>query len=79
MSTENNTTKAKKATGWVTGLLTGWGVPGNIARIIAGAIIGAVIAAAALSESSCSAAYSQSAAGDISYTGSIVIPVEAEK
>ena len=47
MNNEDNT-KAKKAAGWVTGLLTGWGIPGTIARILAGAIIGAIATAAAL-------------------------------
>ena len=41
MNTER-TEKAKKAAGFVTGLLTGWGVPANWARVITGAIIGAV-------------------------------------
>jgi len=48
MSTTNTNEKAKKAAGWVTGLLTGWGIPGTIARILAGAIIGALATAAAL-------------------------------
>lgn len=47
-SSSGVTQKAKKAAGWVTGLLTGWGIPGTIARILAGAIIGALATAAAL-------------------------------
>lgn len=43
--------KASKAAGCISGLLTGWGVPGAVARIIAGAIIGAVAAYLALSQS----------------------------
>ena len=38
----NNENKTTQAAGWVTNLLTGWGIPGTIARIIAGAIIGAI-------------------------------------
>lgn len=47
MNTEQ-TQKARKAAGWVTGLLTGWGIPGTIARILTGAIIGAAAAVLAL-------------------------------
>ena len=36
-------------------MLTGWGVPGSIARILAGAIIGALAAIAAMSQSGCTA------------------------
>lgn len=74
MNTEQ-TEKAKKAAGFVTGLLTGWGVPANWARIITGAIIGAVAAVVAMTGTGCTAAYTQSAAGDISVTGCIVLPI----
>lgn len=52
MDTED---KATKAAGFFTRLLTGWGVPGGIARIIAGAILGALGALAALTQSGCTA------------------------
>lgn len=52
MNTEQ-TQKAKKAAGWVTGLLTGWGIPGTIARILAGAIVGAIATAVALTGTDC--------------------------
>lgn len=73
--------KAAKAANFVTGLLTGWGVPAAWAKALSGAIIGAVIGAlvAVGVLTSCTTTYSQTADGDISYTGSIVIPVEPEK
>ncbi len=75
MNTEN-TEKAKKAAGFLSGLLTGWGVPANWARVIGGAVIGALAAVAAVYGTGCTAAYTQSAAGDISVTGSVVLPVK---
>ena len=72
--------KAAAAANFVTGLLTGWGVPAAWAKALSGAIIGAVIGAlvAVGVLTSCTATYSQTAAGDISYTGSVVIPVEED-
>lgn len=58
-----NTEKASKAAGWVTGLLTGWGVPGSIARILAGAVIGAIAAIVATTASGCTADFKQTAEG----------------
>lgn len=70
--------KAAKAANFVTGLLTGWGVPAAWAKALSGAIIGATIGAlvAVGVLTGCTASYSQTAAGDISYTGAVVIPVE---
>ena len=52
-----NKEKAEKAVGFLTGIFTGWGVPANWAKAIAGAIvggaIGALIAAGALANTSC--------------------------
>ena len=42
-------------TSWLAGLLTGWGVPANWARVIAGAIIGALAAAGILTQQGCTA------------------------
>lgn len=43
-----------EATGsFMVNLLTGWGVPGSLARILAGAIIGALSALWALSQTGC--------------------------
>lgn len=62
MSDETKNEQATKAAGWLTGLLTGWGVPGSVARILAGAIIGAAIAIMAMAETSCTTTYSQTTA-----------------
>lgn len=46
---ENGCEHEQKA-GLLAGVLTGWGVPGGIARILAGAIIGALAAIVAMSQ-----------------------------
>ena len=56
MEQDNKTTKAA---GFFTSLFAGWGVPGGIARILAGAVIGALAALAALTQSGCTADYQQ--------------------
>jgi hypothetical protein len=60
---------------WLTSLLTGWGVKECWAKVIAGAVIGALCAAGVLALDGCAVRYSQTASGDIEYTGRI-IPVE---
>ncbi|MGN0836204.1 MAG: hypothetical protein ACI4OS_02080 [Akkermansia sp.] len=76
MSTTNNNERAEKAAGWITGLLTGWGIPGTIARIVAGAIIGALATAAALGSSGCTASFKQqTAAGSVDYSHALVLPL----
>ena len=57
MTDENNEKSScehEQKAGWLAGVLTGWGVPGSIARILAGAIVGALAAIAAMSQSGCS-------------------------
>lgn len=71
MTTSNE--KQEKAANWITSLFSGWGVPGGIARVIAGAIIGALSALAALSQSGCTASYTQNADGS-HFEGSVVLP-----
>lgn len=80
-SSSGEASNAAKAANFVTGLLTGWGVPAAWAKVLSGAIIGAAIGAlvAVGVLTGCTTSYTQTAAGDISYTGSIVIPVEPEK
>ena len=72
------TQKAKKAAGWVTGLLTGWGIPGTIARILAGAIIGAVATVFALTGTGCTASYKQTAEGAVEYNHALTLPLPVE-
>ena len=50
---DKNKEKVEKAAGFLTGIFTGWGVPANWAKIIAGAIIGALIAAGVITSTSC--------------------------
>ncbi len=70
------TSIGSKAVAWLTS--KGWG--STLAKVTVGAVLGAAFGiAAALGMTGCTAAYTQTAAGDISYTGSIVIPVEPEK
>ncbi len=62
-----------KAVAWLTG--KGWGA--TLAKVTVGAVLGAAIGiAAALGMTGCTAAYTQTASGDIQYSGSIVLPVE---
>lgn len=65
-----NTNKEKHS--WLTGLLTGWGIKESWAKVIAGMVIGALAAAGLLS--SCTASYTQTAAGDIAARVTIVEP-----
>lgn len=67
--------KTTKATGFFATLFTGWGVPGGIARILAGAVIGALAALAALTQGGCTADFHQTADG-VDFSGSLVFPVE---
>ena len=78
MTTTNKNEKAKKAAGWVTGLLTGWGIPGTIARILAGAIIGAIATAATLTGTGCTASYKQTAEGAVEYSHALTLPLPVE-
>lgn len=75
MNTEQKE-QARKAAGFITGLLTGWGVPANWARVITGAIIGAVATVVAMTSTGCTASYTQTADGTIQYNGALVPIVE---
>ena len=76
---ENQKEKAKVAHGKLTQWLTGLGVPANWAKVGAGLIVGGVIGALATCQQSCTASYSQSAAGDITFKGTVVVPGEYGK
>ena len=78
MSTNNKKEEAKKAAAFLTGLFTGWGMPANWAKAISGFIIGGAIGAAIAAGllSSCTTTYTQSADGDISWEGTIIIPCD---
>ena len=67
------TTIGTKAVAWLTS--KGWG--STLAKVTVGAVLGAAFGiAAALGMTGCTAAYTQTASGDIQYSGSIVLPVE---
>lgn len=67
----------KEKHSWLTGLLTGWGIKESWAKIIAGMVIGALAAAGLLT--SCTASYTQTASGDIQFSGTVVVPQEYRK
>ena len=70
------TTIGTKAVAWLTS--KGWGA--TLAKVTVGAVLGAAFGiAAALGMTGCTAAYMQTASGDIQYSGSIVLPVEPVK
>lgn len=67
----------EKTKGFLTALFTGWGVPGSLARILAGAVLGALSALWALSQSGCTAEWSQSPDGSSSWYGKVEFPQPA--
>lgn len=67
---DNATTDRKKGD-FLTALFTGWGVPGGLARIIAGAILGALSALWALSQTGCTAEWTQYPDGSSSWYGKV--------
>lgn len=66
----------KEKASWLASLLKGWGIRESWAKIIAGAIIGALIAAGALTSTGCSTTYTQSASGDITWEGTVILPCD---
>lgn len=70
METENTSpTDPEKCSSFLVQLLTGWGIPGSLARIIAGALLGALSAICVLSQSGCLAEWTQSGADGGSWHG----------
>ena len=76
---ENKKEQAKAAHGKLTAWLTGLGVPANWAKVGAGLVIGGTIGALATCQQSCTASYTQTAAGDIGFRGTVVVPGEYGK
>ena len=66
--------KAKTAHGKLAGWLQGLGVPANWAKVGAGLVIGGIIGALTTCQQSCTASYTQTAAGDLAATVTIVEP-----
>ncbi len=78
MAEEKHETE-EKAAGWLTKILTGWGIPGTIARIIAGAIVGALAAWYLATTTGCSISYTKLPDGTVSAQGAVVKPVHVSK
>lgn len=76
MNNESTKQHAAKAANFLSGLLSGWGVPAAWAKALSGAIIGAVIGAlvAAGVLTSCTTTYSQTADGAVHYSRTISLP-----
>ena len=76
MNNESTKQHAAKAANFLSGLLTGWGVPAAWAKAVSGAIIGATIGAlvAVGVLTSCTTTYRQSADGAVEYTRTINLP-----
>ena len=67
----DTTTRKQEAEGFLSRLFTGWGIPGSVARILAGAIIGAVLAWLAIAQTACTASLSTTPDGSLQYRGSV--------
>lgn len=74
VSMENENDKKHEAASKLASLFTGWGVPGSVARILAGAIIGALAAVACMSQSGCSVRVDMLPDGAQSWEGVLTLP-----
>lgn len=64
-------TSPEQADGILIRVLTGWGIPGSVARILAGAILGALSALWALSQMACVAEWNRWPDGASSWHGKV--------
>ncbi len=71
--------KEEKAAGWLITVLTGWGVPGTLARIIAGAVVGAIAGYYVAATTGCTVSYTKLPDGTVQAHGSVVKPVHVTK
>ncbi len=69
----------EKAAGWIVKILTGWGIPGTVARVIAGAIVGALAGWYLATSTGCTATYTKLPDGTIHVHGTVVKPVHVTK
>ena len=79
MENEEKHEKAEQAAGWLVKVLTGWGVPGTLARIIAGAIVGAVAGWYLATATGCTVSYTKLPDGTVKAQGAVVKPVHVTK
>jgi len=66
--------QASRAASFLSRLLCGWGVPGGIARVVAGAVIGALAAAYAFGVAGCSTDGAAQVQGGLCDGASFVLP-----
>ena len=71
---EEKHNQEQKAAGWLVTVLTGWGIPGSLARVLAGAIVGALAAWYVVTSTGCSVSYTQLPDGTIQAHGKVVKP-----
>lgn len=69
----------EKAANWLVKVLTGWGVPGTLARVIAGAIVGAVAGWYLATATGCTVSYTKLPDGTVRAQGAVVKPVHVTK
>lgn len=69
----------QKAASWLTNVLTAWGVPGSLARILAGAIVGAVAAWYLATSTGCTVSYTKLPDGTVTAQGAVAKPVHVTK
>lgn len=66
--------QAHEAASKLSTLFTGWGIPGGIARILAGAVIGALAAVAIMSQSGCTVKLDIMPSGEKHIDSSFMLP-----
>ncbi len=76
---EEQKNKVKTAHGKLAGWLAGLGIPANWAKVGAGIIVGGLIGALATCQQSCTVRYTQSAAGDIEFSSTVIEPKQYRK
>lgn len=69
----------EKAANWLVKVLTGWGVPGMLARVLAGAIVGAVAGWYLATATGCTVSYTKLPDGTVRAQGAVVRPVTVTK
>ena len=69
----------EKAANWLVKVLTGWGVPGTLARVLAGAIVGAVAGWYLATATGCTVSYTKLPDGTVKAQGAVAKPVTVTK
>lgn len=69
----------EKAANWLVKVLTGCGVSGTLARVLAGAIVGAVAGWYVATATGCTVSYTKLPDGTVQAHGAVVKPVHVTK